>query len=147
MTWVAPKPRRRSRANRPACHYCLRKLYPLRMLQTGQVEASGQQFPTADHVLPICVGGTDETGMIASCQRCNTLRGHVPYRLFYAFSVQVIRHHPNAEQDALRRALYAYIQAAFAQLEPHQTDHAAWRAELELRPEHPSKLSEQVILE
>ena len=55
------------------CFYCRRAL----RLMPLAVRKRPRDAATADHLIPLAYGGTDDiTNIVAACERCNARKGH-----------------------------------------------------------------------
>ena len=96
------------------CYYCRRPMIAnLPLLKEGDpphdVELVGQTA-TMDHVHPRSKGGGNEvSNIVICCQRCNGLKGHMPYEIFVEFARVVIKQYPYEPQSVLKSALQQFL--------------------------------------
>ena len=65
---------------------------------------------TVEHVIPQGKGGSNDAwNILLACQRCNGLRGDLPYEIFEKFARVVIRQYPDAPTPILRLALRQFV--------------------------------------
>lgn len=90
------------------CHYCKRIMLPNSSEKVDPIR-SGQEC-SVDHIIPKALGGTDhKDNLIFACRRCNSIRGHINYDIFYMFANMILRNHPDAPTIYVRDALVTFI--------------------------------------
>ena len=66
---------------------------------------------TRDHLVPRCLGGGDEaSNIVASCGRCNWVRGITPVEQWREFVKVVVRRDPWLGRDEMARRLVLWRQ-------------------------------------
>lgn len=77
--------------------------------QDNEPEMVGQTA-TIDHIIPRSQGGGSEAdNIVVCCQRCNGMKGHMNYEIFFQFARVVIKQYPYEPRVVLMGALRQFI--------------------------------------
>lgn len=91
------------------CCYCKRECLAPSFAEDKDPIIRGQ-VGSVEHRIPRVYGGTNEAeNLLLSCQRCNSMRGHLDYELFKMFAHFVLEKYPNAPLVYLRAALQQFV--------------------------------------
>lgn len=91
------------------CLYCRRTMLPSSFMNSSDIRVRGLVV-SIEHKIPRSHGGGNErSNLLVACQRCNSLRGHLDYDLFFFFSKHIIHKHPDLPNVYLRGALVQFI--------------------------------------